>query len=94
MMQKRRRVLVAMGLGLSLGLSALPGWAGSYEDFFVAILRDNGRNIEELLRRGFDPDTLDAKGQSGLVLALKNDANKAFNSLLTSHKINVELRNA
>lgn len=90
MMEQRRSILVVMGLSLC----ALPGWAGSYDDFFVAILRDDGRTIVELLRRGFDPDTVDAKGQSGLFLALKNDADKAFAGLLTSKKINVESRNA
>lgn len=90
MMKQRRGILVMMGLSLC----ALPGWAGSYDDFFVAILRDDGKTIVELLRRGFDPDTVDAKGQSGLLLALKNDADKALAGLLTSKKINVELRNA
>ena len=94
MTQPRRSVLVAVGLSLASGLGASRGWAGSYDDFFVAILRDDGRTIVELLRRGFDPDTVDAKGQSGLSLALKNDADKAFAGLLTSKKINVELRNA
>ena len=33
--------------------------AGSYEDFFTAIRRDDGAAISALLRRGFDPNTRD-----------------------------------
>ena len=40
--------------------------AGSYEDFFTAIRRDDGAAISALLRRGFDPNTRDPKGQVGL----------------------------
>ena len=69
-------------------------WAGAYEDFFVAILRDDADAITALLRRGFDPDTRDPKGQVGLTIALQNGSSKAFAALLASPKINVEARNA
>ena len=61
----RRHVLA----GLTLGLAAPLAWAGAYEDFFAAILRDDPDTIRALLRRGFDPDTRDTKGQVGLTLA-------------------------
>lgn len=86
----RRNALAALALGL-----AAPGiWAGAYEDFFVAILRDDDAAIAALLRRGFDPNTRDPKGQVGLTIALQNGSSKAFAALLASSQVNVEARNA
>ena len=44
----RRHVLAS----LVLGAAAPALWAGAYEDFFVAILRDDADAITALLRRG------------------------------------------
>lgn len=86
----RRNALATLALGL-----AAPGiWAGAYEDFFVAILRDDDAAIAALLRRGFDPNTRDPKGQVGLTIALQNGSSKAFAALLASSQVNVEVRNA
>lgn len=86
----RRNVLATLVLGL-----AAPGiWAGAYEDFFVAILRDDDAAVAALLRRGFDPNTRDPKGQVGLTVALHNGSFKAFAALLASRQVDVEARNA
>jgi len=77
-----------------LALAAPHAVAGAYEDFFIAILRDDGDAITALLRRGFDPNTRNPKGQVGLVLALQNGSPKAFNALLAARRVNVEARNA
>jgi len=90
MRMNRRQGLMAA----ALALAAPRIWAGAYEDFFVAILRDDPDTITALLRRGFDPDTRDPKGQVGLVIALQNGSNKAFEALLAWPKIDVEARNA
>lgn len=90
MSMQRRSVVVAMALGLAAGCAS----AGAFDDFFVAIVRDDGDGITALLRRGFDPNTRDQKGQVGLVLALKIESYKAFAALLASRKINVNARNA
>ncbi len=79
---------------MALGLLASHAQAGAYEDFFVAILRDDGDAITALVRRGFDPNTRDPKGQVGLTIALQNSTNKAFAALLASRRVNVEARNA
>ena len=68
--------------------------AGSYEDFFVAIKQDNPQAIRTLLNRGFDPNTLDPKGLSGLYLALREPAPKAAQVLIDWPKTNVEIRTA
>ncbi len=87
----RRKALAAMAAGL---LIAPLAHAGAYEDFFVAILRDDPNAIAALLRRGFDPNTRDPKGQVGLAIALHNGSMKAFAALLASRTVNVEARNA
>ena len=61
--------------------------AGSFEDFFIAIKRDNAGTIQSLLKRGFDGNTSDEQGQSGLYLALKSESLKAANTLLDWPKI-------
>ena len=66
--------------------------AGSFEDFFAAIQRDDPQSLSALLRRGFDPNTLDAKGQSGLFLALRDPSPKVVEVLLKAPKIKVETR--
>jgi ankyrin repeat protein len=68
--------------------------AGSFDDFFIAIKRDNAGNIQSLLQRGFDGNTLNEQGNSGLYLALKAESFKAANALLNWPKIVVETRNA
>ena len=68
--------------------------AGSYEDFFTAIRRDDGAAICALLRRGFDPNTRDPKGQVGLSMALQLESHNAFMALMGARQLNVEARNA
>lgn len=75
-------------LGLSLAR------AGSYEDFFSAIKRDDGPAITNLLLRGFDPNALDPAGRHGLFLALQEGSFKAADALIYWPKTNVEWRNA
>lgn len=86
----RRSALVLVALGMSVGCAS----AGAYDDFFVAIVRNDGDAITALLRRGFDPNTVDQKGQVGAVLALKLESEQAFGALLASRKTNVNARNA
>ena len=73
-MNLRRRSVLTTLAATALGGAALPARAGVYEDFFVAIARDDGDAIAALLRRGFDPDTRDAGGQVGLTIALREGA--------------------
>ncbi|MBO9676714.1 MAG: ankyrin repeat domain-containing protein [Acidovorax sp.] len=87
----RRRHLLA-GLA-ALALHARGAWAGAYDDFFTAIHRDDADGINALLRRGFDPNTVDPKGRTGLLLALQLESFHAFGALLKARGIKVELRN-
>ena len=86
---QRRGVLV-----LAVSAAGTLAHAGSYEDFFTAIWRDDGTAIAALLRRGFDPNTRDPNGQPGLLMALQLDSRKAFAALMGARQLNVEARNA
>jgi uncharacterized protein len=68
--------------------------AGSYEDFFAAVKQDDASQVRALLSRGFDPDTLDPKGLSGLYLALREPSPKVAQVLIDWPKTNVEIRTA
>lgn len=96
-MISRRNALarIAVAFLTSAAAVAVPGAAiaGSYEDFFAAIQRDEGREIEKLLQRGFDPNTLNPKGAPGLTLALQLGSLNAAAALINSARTNVNLRN-
>src|SRR5690606_2118670 len=81
-------------LGWVFASSVVSVHAGSYEDFFRAIRRDNAGSIQRLLERGFDPNTLNENGQTGLLMALQLDSMRAFTALLAARNLNVEIRNA
>lgn len=88
----RRATLAALGFGV-IGALFSSAQAGAFEDFFSAIQRDDADAITALLRRGFDPNTRDPKGQAGLTIALQNGSTKAFAALMTARQLNVEARN-
>jgi uncharacterized protein len=67
-------------------------YAGSYDDFFTAVKRDNPDTILSLLNRGFDPDTLNPDGLSALYLALRDESPKVANALIDWPRTNVEIR--
>ena len=68
--------------------------AGSYEDFFVAIKRDDPGAIVQLLRRGFDPNTPSPDKEHGLMIAAREASLQAAEALINHPKTNVEPRNA
>ena len=77
-------LLVLFGISLS--------HAGSYEDFFVAVKRDDPAKVTELLQRGFDPNALDPSGRTGLFMALQDGSLKVADALVAWPKTNVEWR--
>ena len=67
--------------------------AGSYDDFFIAIRNDNAGVVADLLLRGFDPNTRDAKGQPGLTIAMREHSLKAARALLAQTTLDVDALN-
>lgn len=68
--------------------------AGSYDDFFTAIVRDDATEVSALLRRGFDPNTVDASGTAGLLVAIKVGSMSVALALTNWPQTNAEVRNA
>lgn len=63
--------------------------AGSYDDFFAAIKRDDPKTIQSLLARGFDPNTPSPQGMHGLYLALVEPSPRVTAALLDAPKVDV-----
>lgn len=76
-------------------LSVLPGitFAGAYDDYFGAVKLDNIKLVRSLLQRGFDPNTVDEeRGETGLIIAVREDAGKVLDLLLNTKDINLDAR--
>ena len=56
--------------------------AGSYEDWFRAVKRDDPKAVAELLKRGFDPNALDPSGRPALFIAVQDGALKVADALI------------
>ncbi|MBM3386575.1 MAG: ankyrin repeat domain-containing protein [Betaproteobacteria bacterium] len=66
--------------------------AGAYKDFFHAIQIDNARDVQRLLERGFDPNTLSEEGVPGLLKATQEHSFKVAEVLLDHPKTAVDPR--
>jgi len=71
-----------------------PVVAGSYEDFFSAIERDNAPAVAQLIRLGFDPNTPSPQGRHPLFEAINTPAHKVAHALAQAPATKVDLRNA
>jgi ankyrin repeat protein len=67
--------------------------AGSYEDFFRAIRRDDAPFINQLLQRGFDANSLDPDGRTGLTIALQEEYLKVSGALINWPRTDPNLAN-
>lgn len=85
---QRSLLLTLLGLGL-----AASGYCGSYDDYFVAVRQDNPIELRALLDRGFDPNTVDPKGQPSLISALKLDSVKVAQVLASESATQIDVRN-
>jgi ankyrin repeat protein len=68
--------------------------AGAHEDFFKAIPRDDASTVMTLLVRGFDPNSVDEKGQHPLYLSQREGAVKVADVLLSHPQLRIDLPNA
>jgi hypothetical protein len=66
--------------------------AGSYEDFFSAVKQDDSDAVKVLLSRGFDPDTVNPQGLTGLFLALRDSSLEVAKALIDWPQTHVESR--
>lgn len=92
-MRKIAKRVVIKGLLASL-LCGPAAWASSYDDFFIALKRDDVDGLQRLAQRGFDLNTLSPEGQHPLYLALRDEADRVALFLLSRPEVKVEHRNA
>jgi hypothetical protein len=84
-----KKVIVLIGL-FSIQLVSL---AGSYDDFFKAVQFDDARTVQALLRRGFDPNTVNREGIPALMIAVREPSLKVAQLLVSWPKVKTEVRN-
>lgn len=78
---------------LFMAIAVSSALAGSFDDFFIAIRNDNISILGDLLRRGFDPNTADEKGQPGLTMAMQEESLRAAKLLLQQPDIRIDAPN-
>lgn len=76
-------------------LMAASPWAvaGSYTDFFRAIATDDTATVQTLLAEGFDPNAVNARGNSALYLAIKDKSLNVAKLLIAQPKLNLNQLN-
>jgi uncharacterized protein len=78
-------------LSLALGLPA-PAMAGAFEDFFKAVKLNDADGLRDLLQRGLDPNLIEAeRGDTGLILALREGASGVIKVLLAAPATDIEI---
>lgn len=68
-------------------------WANSYDDFFIAVKRDDVSSIRQLVQRGFDLNTRNPDGDHALFLSLRDQAPQVAEYLIAQPGVDVEARN-
>ena len=69
-------------------------FAGSYEDFFLAIKNDEVKVISSLLVRGFDPNTVDLNGEPAILNTLRHGSLKSFELIAKQPKLKLNVFNS
>lgn len=89
----RRRSLARLTALALLAAVPLSAAAGSYVDFFRAVKIDDGPKVRSLLQRGFDPNAIEeTRGDTGMILALREEAMDVFRVLLNAPGVDLEAR--
>ena len=90
-----RNKLFAVLFVLVFGAGFLaPAHAADTKDFWFYIINDRDEQLQELLRRGMDPNRKSPNQQTPLTMAARENSWKAFDALLASSKIDINLPNA
>lgn len=88
----RRQWLTFVGASALLGATGLVQ-AGSFEDFFVAVQRDDVSELVRLAQLGFDLNTTNVQGQHALHLAMREPSLRVMDYLVQQPSVNVDARN-
>jgi hypothetical protein len=87
----RLRVLIAMVLACVM-LVAGPAWADDVGDLILAASRNESYTLEKLLERGADPNLKEGtRGETALMVAIREKSMRSVGVLLASPKIDLEV---
>jgi len=89
----RKLVLQTMcGLSILMGVQTGAGAANSsYDDFIFAVKFNDPATVSDLLQRGMDPNSVDAlRGESALMIAIREKSIKVIDTLLSAPDIKLE----
>lgn len=87
------RIVILAGASWAIGLSP-NAEAGAYDDFKVALRRDEVQTLRRLQQRGFDLNTTDETGLPPLLLALREDSLQAAAFLIQQRGFDLDALNA
>lgn len=86
-------------LAISLFLTAVSAtsfsWAGAYDDFIYAVKFDDEKRVALMLQRGIDPNSIEEeRGETALMIALRENSMRVFATLLQHPDIKLEAGSA
>jgi len=85
--------LIRLWLAALLAGLSTTAFAGAYEDFFAAVRADNADQVAGLLQRGLDPNLLeDDRGETGLMIAVRENAVKVFEMLVKTRGVDLDVQ--
>lgn len=96
-----RRLLLSSlaGIALAVTLGALPGAtfaansAANSDEFFKLVQMNDYRRLPKLLASGMNPNVVESKrGETGLMLAIREESMNSFEVLLNARGIDLNLR--
>lgn len=89
----RRRCLGMLAITAVAAWTPLAAFAGAFDDFFRAVKVDDAAAVRSLLARGLDPNIIEPeRGDTGLILALRENSMKVFEALLNASEIDLEAK--
>lgn len=77
-------LLAALAFQPAYAMAATP------DDFFRAVKVDDDRALRRMIAASIDPNLRDARGENGLIVALRDDSMRAFTLLLAHPAIRVD----
>lgn len=87
------RLFQACCLSAALLLLPTAALADAFNEYFRAVKLDNESKVQELLRRGLDPNLIEEeRHETGLILALREGSMKVFWLLMKTPNIDLEAR--
>ena len=94
MLIKYFRKLIKYVVYIGFIFNLFSSFAGSFDDFFIAIQNDEVKVISNLFGRGFDPNTVNLQGEPAILNSLKLGSLKSFEFIAQHPKTNLNVRNS